>query len=89
LNIHLLSDLHLECALFVPSVNSADVVVLAGDIGVGNKGMIWARDAFDAPVIYVCGNHEYHDPRWSMAEHKTWMRQACETGAGYARKSSV
>ena len=78
MNIHLLSDLHLECALFAPSVNSADVVVLAGDIGVGNKGMIWARDVFDAPVIYVCGNHEYHDPRWSMAEHKTWMRQACE-----------
>jgi len=78
LNIHLLSDLHLERAGFVPPINTADVVVLAGDIGVGTQGLKWAEDAFDVPVIYVCGNHEYHDPRWSMSEHKAWMRQTCE-----------
>jgi len=64
--------------LFLPQANSADVVVLAGDIGVGAQGLEWARDLFDVPVIYVCGNHEYHDPRWSMVEHKTWMRKTCE-----------
>jgi len=78
LKIHLLSDLHLECAFFMPPINSADVVVLAGDIGVGTQGMAWAKDCFDVPVIYVCGNHEYHDPRWSMLEHKAWMRKTCE-----------
>jgi len=78
LNIQLLSDLHLECASFVPPLNSADVVVLAGDIGVGTQGLKWAKDVFDVPVVYVCGNHEYHDPRWSMAEIKAFMRRTCE-----------
>ena len=78
MKIQLFSDLHLECAFFMPPVNSADVVVLAGDIGVGTQGVKWARDVFDVPVIYVCGNHEFHDPRWSMAEHKAWMGKACE-----------
>lgn len=74
----MLSDLHLECFHFVPSVSSADIVVLAGDIGVGTQGVEWAKDAYDLPVIYVAGNHEFHDPRWTMTEHKTWMRKACE-----------
>jgi len=78
LNIYLLSDLHLECAFFMPPINTADVVVLAGDIGVGTQGLAWAKDVFDVPVIYVCGNHEYHDPLWSIAEHKTWMLGVCE-----------
>ncbi len=78
MNIQLLSDLHLECASFVPPLNSADVVVLAGDIGVGTQGLKWAKDVFDVPVVYVCGNHEYHDPRWSMAEIKAFMRRTCE-----------
>jgi len=77
LNILLLSDLHLEYEPFVPSVNSADVVVLAGDIGVGAKGVLWAKDTFDVPVVYVSGNHEYHDPCLSMAEHKELMLEAC------------
>ena len=70
LRIHLLSDLHLEFAPFVPQVSSADVVVLAGDIGVGSQGMQWAKEVFDIPVLYVAGNHEYQNPELSMPEHK-------------------
>lgn len=62
--IALMSDLHREVSLFSPppSVASADVVVLAGDIDTGLKGVQWAA-TLDKPVIYVAGNHEYdgHD----------------------------
>jgi len=74
LNIQVMSDLHLECAAFVPPISSADVVVLAGDIGVSTEGIQWAKDMFDVPVIYVAGNHEYWDPRQSMPEHKAQMQ---------------
>jgi len=77
LKIHLLSDLHLERAFFMPPVNSADIVVLAGDIGVGTQGVQWAKDFFDVPVIYVAGNHEYHDPHLPMAEHKALIQETC------------
>jgi hypothetical protein len=61
MRVRVLSDLHLEFADFRPPQVSADVVVLAGDIHVGVKGVAWARDAFpDLPVLYVLGNHEYY-----------------------------
>lgn len=59
-----LSDLHVEFAPFVPdpaAVEAADVVVLAGDVSNGVKGIAWARQAFaDKPVVYVVGNHEFY-----------------------------
>jgi Icc-related predicted phosphoesterase len=59
--IRVLSDLHLEFADFRPPPVQADVVVLAGDIHVGIKGVAWARQEFpDVPVLYVPGNHEYY-----------------------------
>ena len=42
-------------------VVDADVVILAGDIYVRNKGIAWARGKFEhIPVIYVLGNHEFY-----------------------------
>lgn len=66
MRIHILSDLHLEHANYrnreaMPLDIEADVVVLAGDISVGSRGVLWAREAFKGtPVIYVPGNHEYY-----------------------------
>lgn len=57
--VHILSDLHNEFMPFVPSV-CADVVILAGDIDVGTRGIQWAKSAFSSPVLYVPGNHEYY-----------------------------
>lgn len=55
------SDLHLEFEDFVPPAQDADVVILAGDIHTGRKGLRWAIAHFpDQPVIYVLGNHEYY-----------------------------
>ena len=43
---------------------STDVVVLAGDIDRGIKGVTWAQREFcDTPVLYVAGNHEHYDER--------------------------
>lgn len=63
-HLHLLSDLHLRHhpppSLSRPSLG--DVVVLAGDIHRGTKGVAWARATFpETPVVYVPGNHEYYD----------------------------
>ena len=59
--LHILSDLHVEFETFEPPQVDCDVVVLAGDIHVGNKGLRWAIEKFPhVPVIYVLGNHEYY-----------------------------
>jgi len=60
--IQVLSDLHCEFAPFVPRVpDGVDIVVLAGDIHRGTKGIAWARTAFPhVPIVYVAGNHEYY-----------------------------
>lgn len=61
MKLHILSDLHTEFGEFDPRDTDADVVVLAGDIGVGTAGIEWAARQFsEKPVIYVPGNHEYY-----------------------------
>lgn len=61
MRIALFSDLHNEFAVHQPAELDADVVVLAGDIDVGARGVEWAGRAFNGkPVIYVAGNHEYY-----------------------------
>jgi len=66
MRIALYSDLHRECAtyepqLWEPPTLDVDVVILAGDIASHTRGLSWASTAFESPVIYVAGNHEYYD----------------------------
>ena len=69
MRIQLLSDLHLETD-FNMSVNDksfyfdsvSDVVILAGDIHNGIKGVEWAKNNanhYKKHFIYVAGNHEF------------------------------
>lgn len=60
MKIHLLSDLHLEFQDWTPPATDADVVVLAGDIHLGVRGVEWAKRHFTQPVVYVPGNHEFY-----------------------------
>ncbi len=61
MKIRVLSDLHLEFAVWTPPAADADVIVLAGDIHVGVRGLEWAREQFPSlPIIYVTGNHEFY-----------------------------
>jgi predicted phosphodiesterase len=44
----------------IPDTN-ADVVVLAGDVAVGPRGLDWIRQRFaNRSVVYVLGNHEFY-----------------------------
>ena len=58
MKIRQLSDLHLETGPFTWEDLGEDVIVLAGDIGVGIAGIEWAK-SIPKPVIYVAGNHEF------------------------------
>ena len=60
MKLHILSDIHLEFAPFDPPSTDADLVVLAGDIGLGTDAVEWAAVTFPQPVLYVPGNHEYY-----------------------------
>ena len=61
MKIHILCDLHVEFGNFVPPVVGADVVVLAGDVHVKDRGLQWIFDQkFEIPVLYVLGNHEFY-----------------------------
>jgi len=59
--IHILSDFHSEFDDFEYIENDSDVVVLAGDINLKERGIAWVLDTIkNKPVIYVMGNHEYY-----------------------------
>ena len=61
MKLHILSDLHIEFGdLKIPKVDS-DIIILAGDIHIGMKGLGWIKRKFkDKEVVYVLGNHEYY-----------------------------
>lgn len=61
MKIGVLSDLHLEFSTFDLQHKNIDVLVLAGDIHLGTKGIHWVKQqALEIPVLYVLGNHEYY-----------------------------
>lgn len=61
MRVQIISDLHQEFGMSELSFNTADIVILAGDINIGTKGIDWIKSTInDKPVIYVLGNHEYY-----------------------------
>jgi len=65
MKIQYLSDLHLEYRFYnwnIPITNS-DIVVLAGDIGIGFDAIKWVGEQYklhQKPFIYILGNNEYY-----------------------------
>jgi Icc-related predicted phosphoesterase len=86
MKLQILSDLHLEMikpaySWHIPET-LAEVVILAGDIGVGLRGVEWAMSEMERlrkTAVYVPGNHEYYGERLTIIER---MRPA-------ARRSRV
>jgi hypothetical protein len=75
MRIQVLSSLHNEFSRFdIPETN-AHVIVLAGDIDTGVRGVEWAK-TLGKPVIYVPGNHE---PFRKQAEQNLRDMRACAT----------
>jgi len=61
MKLHVVSDLHAGFAPFDRPDTGADVLVLAGDVDTGVRGMeMAARWARGRPVVYVAGNHEFY-----------------------------
>lgn len=62
MKIQYFSDVHNEMnTTFRYQKTDADIVVMAGDIDIGNGGLKWALENIkDKPVLYVLGNHEFY-----------------------------
>ncbi len=61
MKILIISDIHLEFGVREIDFSGCDLVVMAGDIHVGEKGVQWLIEKIsEIPVIYVLGNHEYY-----------------------------
>lgn len=75
MKILILSDLHNEFTVFKSVNTEVDVIVLAGDIDNGDKGIHWARKTWpDCKIVYVIGNHEYYGRDY--AETLALLRQS-------------
>lgn len=61
--LEIYSDIHLEFGeLNYKNNPKSDIVIFAGDLGVGLQGVEWIKKNIpDKPVIYVAGNHEFYD----------------------------
>lgn len=61
MKLQVISDLHQEFGRTELCFDNSDIIVLAGDINLGTKGIEWIKSKIsDKPVIYVLGNHEYY-----------------------------
>lgn len=59
MRIQYFSDIHLEFGPLETTTTDADIIVAAGDIGIGLQGLDWLK-SLRKPVIYVAGNHEFY-----------------------------
>ncbi|MGR8918368.1 MAG: metallophosphoesterase [Gammaproteobacteria bacterium] len=59
MKIQFFSDIHLEFGALDLPASDADVIVAAGDIDVGARGVAWLA-ASGKPTVYVAGNHEFY-----------------------------
>ena len=75
MKINYFSDVHLEFGWLEFPSTDADVVVAAGDIGIGTEAVNWLQRA-SQPVIYIAGNHEYYGGDLNQTTEE--IRQACQ-----------
>ncbi len=63
MKIQYMSDIHLEFGDMVIPPITGEVLVLAGDIGVGNSAVGWINEIAQGykAVIYIPGNHEFYN----------------------------
>lgn len=61
MKIQIISDIHQEFGMELLNFENADLIILAGDINLGTKGIEWVKKEIKkTPVIYILGNHEYY-----------------------------
>ena len=87
MKIQYFSDLHLEFGNIRPIQTDADVIIAAGDIGVGLDGIGWLTQ-YDRPVIYVLGNHEYWGQDYTDFIDQVWQ-ESSGTNVHFLENESV
>lgn len=60
MKVSVFSDLHIEFENWKADSLNSDLIILAGDIHTKHHGVLWAKESFEAPVLYVPGNHEFY-----------------------------
>lgn len=90
MKVQYFSDIHLEYGKFKLETTDADVVVVAGDMGVGLSGLSWLiKNIVDKPVVYVAGNHEFYGKR-IMSELYTKLKEKAKgTNVHFLQNDSV
>ncbi len=86
MRIQYFSDIHLEFGTLARPDTDADIIVAAGDIGVGTQGLKWLQ-SLERPVVYIAGNHEFYGQEYHAmvdalrrgAEHSRVHFLECET----------
>lgn len=74
MKINYFSDTHLEFGGLAAPDTDADIIVAAGDIGIGTIGVDWLK-TLNKPVIYVAGNHEFYGGEYQQTLQ--WIRKQC------------
>jgi len=101
MKLQIVSDLHLEFDqsyqaqgydFFILPRTDADVIVLAGDVWYGLRGIDWAAEvarSHDKPVIMVFGNHDYWGER-GMPRYRieTVLRKGREVARAYRKQGT-
>jgi Icc-related predicted phosphoesterase len=89
MKIQILSDLHHEFGIFDFPVSNCDVLILAGDVNLGVKGIQWIKAHIkNKSVIYVLGNHEYYKGSYPKTLHKI-RQEAQESNVHVLENESV
>ena len=93
MKIHVVSDTHIEFTngnLPYQTPEGTDVVVLAGDIGTGRQGVLWAIETFDVPVVTIAGNHEAYGSNWKIPKLYDTLKDLCAgTNVHFLQNDSV
>ena len=75
MRINYFSDVHLEFGALQAPDNDADIIVAAGDIGIGIQGLNWLK-TLNKPVVYIAGNHEFYTHEYQRTLQS--IRKQCE-----------
>lgn len=87
MKVHVVSDLHLEFGeAYQPP--DCDLIVLAGDIDTGIRGISWAG-SLGIPAIYVAGNHEFYKAKGFSKVYTKMEREASRCGVNFLQNSVV
>ena len=55
-----------------------DVVIMAGDIHPGVKGVMWAQENIGVPTVIIAGNHEFYGKRVLLKHYDKLHAKAAE-----------